>query len=109
MLSGCNIVKTPVVPEYMKSAWALYSVLTPDEHKRGEVQERLRAKEIPTAVYYIKPLHLQHAYDFLGYRQGDFPVTEDCSRRIFSLPFHPYLTENDIKAVVDCIKTSENA
>jgi len=55
----------------------------------------MQAAGIPTVIYYPRPLHLQAAFSFLGYRAGDFPVSEDCARRIFSLPMHPYLGEAD--------------
>ncbi|MFY9942087.1 MAG: DegT/DnrJ/EryC1/StrS family aminotransferase, partial [Desulfobacterales bacterium] len=50
------------------------------------------ASDIPTAIYYPKPLHLQAAFGVLGYQAGDFPVSEGCAARIFSLPMHPYLS-----------------
>jgi dTDP-4-amino-4,6-dideoxygalactose transaminase len=59
--------------------------------------------DIPSAIYYPKPLHLQNAFSDLGYRKGDFPISEEISRRIFSLPMHPYLAEEDqqkISAVI---------
>jgi dTDP-4-amino-4,6-dideoxygalactose transaminase len=55
----------------------------------------LKAAEIPTAIYYPQPLHLQTAFSSLGYQKGDFPVSEDYAQRIFSLPMHPYLEEED--------------
>lgn len=57
--------------------------------------ERLKAADIPTAIYYPKPLHLQTAFDNLGYKVGDFSISEDYAQRIFSLPMHPYLAEAD--------------
>lgn len=82
----------PRVPPRCLSAWAQYSVLAADETHRAQLQDRLRQADVPTAVYYPRPLHLQSAFAFLGYREGDFPVSEQCARRIFSLPMHPYLT-----------------
>ena len=54
-------------------------------------EAELKEAGIPTAVYYPKPLHLQTAFLHLGYREGDFPRSEDAAKRIFSLPMHPYL------------------
>jgi dTDP-4-amino-4,6-dideoxygalactose transaminase len=85
-------LQTPAFFDQMKSAWAQYSVLAKDEDHRATLQNRLKAAEIPTAVYYPKPLHLQTAFKYLGYKAGDFPVSEDFSNRIFSLPMHPYLS-----------------
>jgi dTDP-4-amino-4,6-dideoxygalactose transaminase len=59
------------------------------------LQERLKAAGIPTAIYYPKTLHFQTAFQYLGYGQGDFLISEDFPRRIFSLPMHPYLSSAD--------------
>jgi len=82
------------------SAWAQYSLLARDEAQRADLMGRLREAGIPTAIYYPKPLHLQGAFSYLGYRRGDFPVSEDVARRIFSIPMHPYLTETDQERIV---------
>jgi UDP-2-acetamido-2-deoxy-ribo-hexuluronate aminotransferase len=88
-------VVTPVVPSRSKSAWAQYSILAEDKKQRTAFQHNLKQAGIPTAIYYPKPLHIQTAFSSLGYRVGDFPVSEDAAERIFSLPMHPYLsTEN---------------
>jgi UDP-2-acetamido-2-deoxy-ribo-hexuluronate aminotransferase len=91
--SAGNGLVTPYVPQGCQSVWAQYSVLAKDENHRSALQSKLKESGIPTAIYYPKPLHLQTAFQGLGYKQGDFPVSEDCSSRVFSLPMHPYLTE----------------
>ena len=88
-------VQAPMVPQEMISAWAQYSVLAKDETHRTQLQAKLKDAGIPTAIYYPKPLHLQTAFKFLGYEEGDFPISEDFSSRIFSLPMHPYLSNSD--------------
>jgi dTDP-4-amino-4,6-dideoxygalactose transaminase len=88
-------VKTPGTPAGFLSAWAQYSVLARDGAARSSLMGRLREAGIPTAIYYPKPLHCQGAFSPLGYREGDFPVSEDCAGRIFSLPMHPYLAAKD--------------
>jgi dTDP-4-amino-4,6-dideoxygalactose transaminase len=93
-------VQAPVVPEKMTSAWAQYSVLAKDETHRTQLQAKLKEAGIPTAIYYPKPLHLQTAFKSLGYKEGDFPISEDFSGRIFSLPMHPYLSNSDQKIIV---------
>jgi dTDP-4-amino-4,6-dideoxygalactose transaminase len=52
-------------------------------------------------------LHLQSAFSSLGYKKGDFPISEDCARRIFSLPMHPYLTAEEQKKIADVIGNSD--
>ena len=81
----------PTEPDGRRSVWAQYSVLTRNKTHRSRIRDRLKRAGIPTAIYYPKPLHLQAAYDFLGYGEGDFPISEACASRILSLPMHPYL------------------
>jgi dTDP-4-amino-4,6-dideoxygalactose transaminase len=91
---------TPEIPAGYKSAWAQYSILTEDKAHRKNTQDKLKEAGIPSAIYYPLPLHLQSAFASLGYRQGDFPVSEDCSKRILSLPIHPYLEKTDQERII---------
>ena len=91
-LSVYPSIQTPVTPEDLKSAWAQYSILLKDKEARDSIQIKLKTAGIPSAIYYPKPLHIQKAFSFLGHKKRDFPVSEDCSNRILSLPMHPYLT-----------------
>jgi len=86
---------TPHIPAGHISAWAQYSLLARDENHRSILLKKLQDNKIPSAIYYPKPLHMQTAFAHLGYKEGDFPVSEDCASRIFSLPMHPYLIEQD--------------
>jgi dTDP-4-amino-4,6-dideoxygalactose transaminase len=96
LLSGLsNGLVMPHVPSEYQSVWAQYSILSKDERHRSELQNRLKEAGIPTAIYYPKPLHLQTAFQNLGYKAADFPVSEDYAGRIFSLPMHPYLAAED--------------
>ncbi len=90
----------PHVPEGLSSAWAQYSILC---ENRNELQTRLKDADIPSMIYYPKPLHLQSAYEKLGHREGDYPVSEMCSRKILSLPMHPYLDEKTLVSITDTI------
>ncbi|MCD4818225.1 MAG: DegT/DnrJ/EryC1/StrS family aminotransferase [Candidatus Cloacimonetes bacterium] len=83
---------TPKLGKDHISAWAQYSILS---NKRDKLMQKLNDAGIPTAIYYPKPLHLQDAFNDLNYNEGDFPVSEDISEKIFSLPFHPYLKYED--------------
>lgn len=79
------------VPDVAKgciSAWAQYSLLHP---RRDAVIAQLQAAGIPTAIYYPVPLHLQTAFQYLGYQKGDLPISERIAMEIFSVPMHPYL------------------
>jgi UDP-2-acetamido-2-deoxy-ribo-hexuluronate aminotransferase len=67
--------------------------------------QKLQEAQIPAAIYYPLPLHLQKAFAHLGYKQGDFPVSESAARRIFSLPMHPYLGQADQARIVQALLT----
>jgi dTDP-4-amino-4,6-dideoxygalactose transaminase len=96
-------IVTPLIPKGIKSAWAQYSVLFESEELREACQTKMKRVNIPTVIYYPKPLHLQTAFARLGYKEGDFPVSESLSKRILSLPMHPYLTLEDQDKVVGSI------
>ncbi len=83
-----EIVETPFVPVSYQSVWAQYSVLS---DRRNEMQEALKKEGIPSVIYYRIPCHLSKAFDYLGYGEGDMPESERASKRIFSLPMHPYV------------------
>ncbi len=85
----------PHIPEGNTSAWAQYSILARDEDHREALLKKLQDYKIPTAIYYPKPLHRQTAYAYLGYNEGVFPVSEGTAKRIFSLPMHPYLKQEE--------------
>tara|TARA_R110002073_G_scaffold322276_2_gene498821 strand:+ start:3370 stop:4464 length:1095 start_codon:yes stop_codon:yes gene_type:complete len=87
-----NEVITPYVEEYNSSVWAQYSIRVKD---RDVIQAGLKEKGIPTAVHYPKPLHLQDCFQYLGYKLGDFPISENVSNEIMSLPLNPYLTNQE--------------
>jgi len=83
----------PFVDTKATSAYAQYSVRVKN---RDAVQANLKEKGIPTAVHYPMPLHLQEAFEYLGYKKGDFPISEAVSSEIMSLPMNPYLSEDEV-------------
>ncbi len=89
----------PRIPKNYRSAWAQYSLLAESGEERERLIQAMQQAGIPAMIYYKIPLHLQKAYTFLGYSAGDFPVSEDLSRRIFSLPMHPYLKDGEIEQI----------
>ncbi len=93
-------LKTPVVKPDRLSAWAQYSILADD---RDKIMAKLKINNIPTAIYYPKPLHLQDAFSDLGFKAGDFPVSEEVVSRIFSLPMNPYLEKGQQEFIAESI------
>lgn len=96
-----GLVETPFIPEGYKSVWAQYSVLS---DRREEIQAALKEAGIPSVVYYRIPCHLSKAFEHLGYAEGDMPESEKASKRIFSLPMHPYVEETFASEVADVMR-----
>lgn len=71
---------------------------------REEVVEFLGKKGVGTGIHYPFPIHLTQAYNTLGYREGDFPVSETCSREVLSLPMFPEMKTNEVEYVAKCLK-----
>jgi UDP-2-acetamido-2-deoxy-ribo-hexuluronate aminotransferase len=88
----------PYIDKNATSAWAQYSVRVKN---RDELQERLKEVRIPTAVHYPKPLHLQECFEYLGYKKGDFPISEIVSSEIMSLPMNPYVNNSEIEYITN--------
>jgi UDP-2-acetamido-2-deoxy-ribo-hexuluronate aminotransferase len=71
---------------------------------RDKLIDHLSKSKIPTAIHYPKPLHLQEAFSYLGYKEGDFPVAEEIAKKILSLPFDAYKTKNEVQFICKEIK-----
>ena len=69
--------------------------------ERDRLQEKLAAAGIPTMIYYPVPLHLQQAYKGYGYQAGDFPVAEELSKTVLSLPVHTELTTDQQDYIIE--------
>lgn len=91
---------TPHIPQGYLSVWAQYSLLASSSEERESCLRRYKDVGIPTAIYYPKPLHLQKAFCHLGYKKGDFPMAEEVSKKIFSIPMHPYLSSELVDRIV---------
>ncbi len=72
--------------------------------QRDELRAFLAEQAIATGIHYPVPIHLQPAYRHLGYREGDFPVTEASARSMLSLPMYPELPDEAIQRVVQAIR-----
>ena len=95
------------IPENYHSAHALFSIILTSNQAREDLIFRLKEKNIPNVVYYKYPIHLMKGFDYLGYKNGDFPISENLSETIVSLPMHPYLSSIDIDLIVKVIKNNE--
>ena len=94
-------VRFAEVADFVESVYHLYVIMVDD---RDGLQQFLGGKDIATGLHYPLPLHLQKAYEHLGYPAGALPVAEKAAARLLSLPMYPELTRAQIEYVADCIK-----
>jgi dTDP-4-amino-4,6-dideoxygalactose transaminase len=71
---------------------------------RDDLQLYMREKDVPSAIFYPMPLHLQKCFAYLGYREGDFPESEKSASEVLALPIYPELSEENQDYVVSTIK-----
>lgn len=95
----------PTVLDGFTSSWAQYTVRVPEYLNRDKLQAKLKSENIPSMVYYPKPMHLQKAFKgrCLTLPSAYF-VTEDLCRKVLSLPIGPYLAKDDLLCVVSTWK-----
>lgn len=101
LLMDVEGVITPTEIDYAKHVYHIYTIRT---EKRKQLMDALEKDGISCGIHYPVPLHLQEAYKSLGYKKGDFPVTEKCSEQIVSLPMFAELTSEQIEYVAGKIK-----
>lgn len=93
-------VVTPLEADYTNHVFYAYTVRV---SQRAELMEYLKNQGIPTMIYYPVPLHLQDVYKHLNYKRGDFPISEQLSDEVLSLPIYPELTEEQQEYIVEKI------
>ncbi len=94
-------VKLPKFYQDSDAVWHCYVV---ECDRRDDVRARLSEAGVETGIHYPVPVHLQRAYSSLGYKPGDFPVSEEFGRRCLSLPMYPELTDVQIQAVANALR-----
>lgn len=86
----------------------VYYVFNIFAENRDGLAEFLKSKGVATSIYYPKPLHLQKCFEYLGYKEGQFPVTEKMCKQILALPIYPELTNEEVEYICECIKEFYN-
>ncbi len=90
-----------VTPKTQKGGEHVYHLYVIQVENRDGLMAHLKEKGIDVRNHYPVPLHIQPAFDYLGYKKGDFPVTESVASRVVSLPIFPELTKDEIKFIAD--------
>lgn len=102
-LADIDGLRTPTVLPGRKSVWAQYCI-TVEHGKRDAVRAFLQDRDIPSMVYYPTPMHMLGAFSGAGYKPEDMPNALAASRSILALPFHPYMTEEQVATVAKAVK-----
>ena len=103
LLQGTEVVCPVTQPSNLHT----YHQFTIRHRRRDALQAYLREHGVATAVYYPLPLHLQEAYQSLGYQSGDFPHAERAAEQVLSLPVHPELSDEQIEYVAAMVRRFE--
>jgi dTDP-4-amino-4,6-dideoxygalactose transaminase len=101
LLKGTAHLTLPTVRPNASHVYHLYVIQC---NNRDKVMEHLKNKGIAASIHYPVPLHLQPAFQYLGHRKGDFPVTEHAAERVLSLPMYPELSQEEIRFICSEIK-----
>jgi dTDP-4-amino-4,6-dideoxygalactose transaminase len=101
LLSGLPVT-TPAVLDGAEHTYHLYVIRLKD---REALQEHLQDAGVATGLHYPIPIHLQPAYQELGYNRGHFPITEAHAGKILSLPIFPELDDEKVAYIADTIRS----
>jgi UDP-N-acetyl-3-dehydro-alpha-D-glucosamine 3-aminotranferase len=102
-LAAMDGLDLPVEKNGYYHVYHQYTILA---SRRDDIMQALAEKDIASAIYYPVPLHLQKSYSGLGYKEGDFPVSENLSRRVLSLPIYPELNPADVDLISETIRAT---
>jgi dTDP-4-amino-4,6-dideoxygalactose transaminase len=100
-----DVCVVPVVPEGMTSVWAQYTIrLRPGV--RDDFAVKLKARGVPTAIYYPKPLHRLEAYKRFPVAENGIPTTDQLAQEVISLPMHAYLDAATQDRVIEAVRAA---
>ncbi len=100
-LGKCSEILTPKVKNGLKAVWHQYAFRCEEKDEMGNF---LASKGIGSAAFYPVPLHLQKAFEYLGYKEGDLPIVEKLTKQTVCLPIFPELTQDELQYIVTSIR-----
>jgi len=108
-LIGLSGIEGIILPEIKNLESHVFHLFVAKTKKRAELMTFLKSLEIGCLIHYPRPIHLQKAYEKLGYHPGDFPVTENLCEEIVSLPMFPEIKDEEIDFVIEKVKEFFNS
>lgn len=103
LLKDCAGIKLPQVDEECGHIWHIFAVRLKN---RDMVMNRLLEAGIQTMVHYPVPLHLQEVFTDLGYKKGDYPISENIAKEVLCLPIYPHITKKQIEYVAEKLRSA---
>ena len=98
-----DLVQTPFILNDFYSSWAQYSILLKDQKDRDGLKEYLGKEEIPSMIYYPKTMSQQKAFKDMESVKIDLSIAADLSKRVLSLPLHPYMEHDEQDQIINAI------
>lgn len=93
-----------ILPRAMPGREHVYHLFVVRTARRDELQSHLARQGVQSLIHYPIPIHLQKAYAGMGWKRGDYPVTEECAEQILSLPIYPMMDTAAVDYVCDCVR-----
>lgn len=103
---GMDGVIVPEEADHVRHVYHVYALRVQD---RDTILQELKSNGIDCGIHYPVPIHLQEAYQTLGYTTGDFPVAETCAREFLSLPMFPELRKEQAERVITAVREATTA
>lgn len=100
----CGIVNIPHILNDFCSSWAQYTIVCKDSKEREQIQDTLQREQIPSMIYYRKGMHEQKAFENIDIVVENYENTNFLTRRVLSLPMHPYLQKEEVEFISHKIK-----
>ena len=95
--------KTPYIPNNYFSSWAQYTILCDSVDQRNKLKINIKNNNIPTMIYYPNEMHQQKCFSEYKFDNNYYSNTIEATKRVLSLPIHPYLTDDDISKVCNVL------
>lgn len=99
MFKDSGMIETPYIQEGNKHVYGQYTIKLDSKERRDKLKMYLQENGIESGIFYPISIHTQKAFDKYGYKDGDFPVSEEVCTRVLSLPCYPELGDDDVEKI----------